>query len=159
MHSTAPASSLDVEFAEECRAKVCVIFLCSALLYFPCLKQYLQKQYRFRVNLILLSLRMLCFRSSEDHFTAPPRWPVGSLTMIYNSALTLHVTVDVIEPMVSSGDAHETHPFARLLPQKELVKDGKITIHHVATQRLLADVGTKFHTKNTHRHLLNLIEA
>ena len=42
---------------------------------------------------------------------------------------------------------------------KELDKDGKIIIHHVETQIQPVDVGTRFLTKNTHRHLLNLIEA
>ena len=42
---------------------------------------------------------------------------------------------------------------------KELVKDGKIILHHMAAQKQLADVNTKFLTKNMHRHLLNLIEA
>ena len=42
---------------------------------------------------------------------------------------------------------------------KELVTDDEITIHHVETQKQLADVGTEFLTKNTHRHLLNLVEA
>ena len=53
------------------------------------------------------------------------------------------------------------HIALRFFYLKELVKDGKITIHHVATQKQLADVGTinKFLPKNTHRHLLNLIGA
>ena len=50
------------------------------------------------------------------------------------------------------------HISLRFFYLKELVKDGKITIHHVATQKQLAGVGTKFLTKNTYRHLLNLIE-
>ena len=56
----------------------------------------------------------------------------------------------------SSRTKHVALSFFHL---KELVKDGKIPIHHVATQKQLADVGTKFLTKNTHRHLLNLIEV
>ena len=39
------------------------------------------------------------------------------------------------------------------------VKDGKITIHLVATQKQLADIGTKFLMKITHQHLLKLIKA
>ena len=51
------------------------------------------------------------------------------------------------------------HIVLRCFYLKGLVKDGKITIHYVATQKQLTDVGTKFLTNNTHRHLLNLIEA
>ena len=51
------------------------------------------------------------------------------------------------------------HMALRFFYLNELVKDGKITIHHVATQKQLADVGTKFLTKNRHRHLLHLVEA
>ena len=51
------------------------------------------------------------------------------------------------------------HTALRFFYLKKLIKNGKITIHHVATQKQLTDVGTKFVTKNTHRHLLSLIEA
>ena len=59
----------------------------------------------------------------------------------------------------STHSSRRKHVALRFFYFKELVKDSKITIHHVATQKQLADVGTKFLTKNTHRHLLNLIEA
>ena len=59
----------------------------------------------------------------------------------------------------STYGSRTKHIALRFIYFKDLVKDGKITIHHVATQKQLADVGTKFLTKNTHRHLLNLIEA
>ena len=56
------------------------------------------------ILLFLPSLRMLCYRPSEDPFTARPSLAGRfSLTMLCNSALTLNVTVEVIEPMVSSA--------------------------------------------------------
>ena len=59
----------------------------------------------------------------------------------------------------STYSSRTKHIAMRFFYLKELVKDGKITIHHVATQKQLADVRTKFLTKNTHRHLLKLIEG
>ena len=59
----------------------------------------------------------------------------------------------------STYSSRTKHIALRFFCLKELVKDGEITIHHVATQKQLVDARTKFLTKNTHRHLLNLIEA
>ena len=59
----------------------------------------------------------------------------------------------------STYSSRTKHTALRFFYFKELGKDGKITIHHVVTQKQLADVGTKLLMKNTHRHLLNLIEA
>ena len=58
----------------------------------------------------------------------------------------------------STYSSRTKHIALRFFYLKEQVKDGKITIHHVATQKQLGDVGTEFLTKNTHRHLLNLLE-
>ena len=83
---------------------------------------------------------------------------MGSCLKVYRSwrqhwSPSLHIVGNSI---YSSRTKHIALCFFYL---EELVKDGKITIHHVATQKQLADVRTKFVTKNTHRHLLNLIEA
>ena len=59
----------------------------------------------------------------------------------------------------SSYSSRTKHTALRFFYYKELVKDGEATVKHVATQKQLADGGTKFLTKNTHRHLPNLIEA
>lgn len=59
----------------------------------------------------------------------------------------------------STYSSRTKHTAFRFFYFKELVKDGKIAIHHVATQKQLADVGTKFITKSTHRHPLNLIKT
>ena len=59
----------------------------------------------------------------------------------------------------STYSSRTKHIALRFVYLKELVKDGNIPIHHVKTQKQLADVGTKFLTKNTRRHLLNFIEA
>ena len=53
---------------------------------------------------------------------------------------------------ISTYSSRTKHIALRFFYLKELNKDGKITIHHVATQKQLADVGTKFLTKKTHRH-------
>ena len=42
---------------------------------------------------------------------------------------------------------------------KELEKEGRITIHHVETTRPLADMGTKFLSKSTHRYVFGLIKT
>ena len=65
----------------------------------------------------------------------------------------LHITGN------STYSSSTKHIALRFYYLKELVKNDKITIHHVATQKQLADVGTKFLIKNTHRHLLNLVGA
>ena len=44
----------------------------------------------------------------------------------------------------STYSSRTKHIALRFFYLKELIKDGKITIHHVATQKQLADVGTKF---------------
>ena len=78
---------------------------------------------------------------------------IGSVPLLSDNAGAIHIAGNSV---CSSGTKHIALNFYYL---KGLVKDGKITVHHVATQKKLADIGTKFLTKYTHRHLLNLIET
>ena len=66
---------------------------------------------------------------------------------------TLHIAGN------STSSSRTNHIALRFFCSKELIRDGKITMHHVPTQKKLADVGIVFLTKNTHRHVLNLTEA
>ena len=59
----------------------------------------------------------------------------------------------------STYSSRTKHIGLRFFSLKERVKEGRITIHHLATTRQLADMGTKFLTKSTHRHLLELIKV
>ena len=59
----------------------------------------------------------------------------------------------------STYSSRTKHNAIRFFFLKELVKEGRITIHHVATTKQLADMGTKFLSKGTHRHLLELIKG
>ena len=58
----------------------------------------------------------------------------------------------------STYSSRTKHVALRFMFLKELVKEGRITIHHVATTKQLADTGTKFLSEGTHRHLLELIK-
>ena len=51
------------------------------------------------------------------------------------------------------------HIALRIVFLKEVVKEGRTTIHNVVITRHLADMGTKFLIKGTHRHLLELIKG
>ena len=53
----------------------------------------------------------------------------------------------------SKYSSRTKHIALRFFIFKELVKEGRITIHHVATTKQLADMGIKFFSKGTHRHL------
>ena len=75
-----------------------------------------------------------------------------SVPLFGDNTGALHVTGN------STYSSYTKHIALRSFCLKELAKGNKIAIHHVAIQEQLADVGTKFHTKNTHRHLLDLIE-
>lgn len=66
---------------------------------------------------------------------------------------TLHIAGN------STYSSSTKHVALRFFFLKVPVKDGKITIHLVATQKQLADIGTKFLMKITHQHLLKLIKA
>ena len=59
----------------------------------------------------------------------------------------------------STYSSRTKHIALRFFFIKQLVKEGRITIHHVATTRQLADMGTKFLSKSTHRHVLGLIKT
>ncbi|CAM9522413.1 unnamed protein product, partial [Laminaria digitata] len=50
----------------------------------------------------------------------------------------------------STYSSRTKHIDLRFFFLKELVKEGRITIHHVATTKQLADMGTKFLSKSTH---------
>ena len=76
-----------------------------------------------------------------------------SVSLFGDNTGALHITGN------STYSSRTIHIAVRFFHLKELVKDGIITIHHVEKQKPLADVGDKFLTKNTHRHLLHLIAA
>ena len=59
----------------------------------------------------------------------------------------------------STYSSRTKHIALRFFFIKQLVKEGRITIHHVATTRQLADMGSKLLSKSTHRHLLELIKG
>ena len=76
-----------------------------------------------------------------------------SVPLFGNNAGALHIAGNI------TYSSHTKHIALSFFYSKELVKDDKITIHHVATQKPCAEVGTENLTKNTHRYLLNLIEG
>ena len=57
----------------------------------------------------------------------------------------------------STCSSRTKHSALRLFFLKELVKEGKIVLHHVRTQAQLADITTKYLSKGAHRHLIQLI--
>ena len=56
----------------------------------------------------------------------------------------------------STYSSRTKHIALRFFFLKELGKEGRITIHHMGTTRQLADMGTRFLSKSTHRHQLEL---
>ena len=50
------------------------------------------------------------------------------------------------------------HIALRFFFLEELIKEGRITIHHVATTKKLTDIRTKSLSKSTHQHPLEIIK-
>ena len=50
------------------------------------------------------------------------------------------------------------HVALRLLYIREIVQEGKVSIHYVPTEDNVSDLGTKFLNKNRHRYLIGLIK-
>ena len=59
----------------------------------------------------------------------------------------------------STYSSRTRHITLRFFFPIELIKEGRITIHHVATMKQLDDIETKFLGKSTHRYLLELIKT
>ena len=59
----------------------------------------------------------------------------------------------------STYSSRTKHIALRFFFLKELIKEERITIHHEANTKQLADIGTKLLSKSTHQHLQELIKT
>lgn len=58
----------------------------------------------------------------------------------------------------STYSARTKHIALRFFFLKELIRDGKLTLHHIPTQNQAADIATKYLSRSTIKRLVGLIK-
>ena len=90
---------------------------------------------------VYLSNMMTEMRDSENYSTVYP---------LFDNTSDLHIAGN------STYSSRTRHIALRFFFLSELIREKRITIHHVATTKQLTGIRPKFLSKSTHRHLVEL---